>query len=525
VWKAWTLLLLVSAAAWTQEAQLEGLAVDLSTGEPLAGVQVRLFSIPGDTESRAYGALSDRGGRFSIGRMQAGTYVCLGEKSGYVAMRKNGSAFPNVTVKAGEHQTGFKLELMPRSTISGRVLDENGDPMQNISVRAKPLSPDAPAALLLTGEDASTDDRGEYRLRVSPGRFLVQATFAGATRSEIRTDGAPPVAYTPTFHPGTPVSDRATPVEVAAGADVRGIDIRMSGAAAGPAGGGPAVDGIVTGVPEGVPAASVYLEFTETGQGSRSIQSGANSKFRFAIPPSPRGTYKLFARAYNNGRALKSQTLEFSESAPPAGVELRLSAGFDVTGTLAGLGGKHTVRLQGADSLSGDTDGEGAFQLAGVFPGKYRLVVDSLAGNAYVKSVEVDGAATAPDAITLARPARLKVTVATDGGQISGSVLGADGAKLTNTYAIVVISDAKGEFTSADERHSARASPDGSYTLRGVAPGKYKLLGLDLLRIGNGDAALLKKLSVLAEVVEVKANDRVRKDVRAISREDVDAKK
>ncbi|MBA3972648.1 MAG: hypothetical protein C0504_00360 [Candidatus Solibacter sp.] len=525
MWRNWTLLLVLSATSWAQEAQLEGVTVDLDTGHPLAGVQVRVFSIPDGTESRAYGAVSDREGRFLIGRMQAGTYVCLGEKPGYVAMRKNSSAVPNVIVKAGEHKTDLKLELMPRSTISGRVLDEYGDPMQNINVQVRPVSAEASTALLLAGESTSTDDRGEYRLLVGPGRFRVQATFNGMTRSETRTDGTAPITYTPTFYPGTPVADRATPVEVAAGADVRGIDIRMSAAAAGPGSGGPAVDGIVTGLPEGVPTASVYLEFAEPGQGARSIQSGTNSKFRFAIPFSPRGAYKLFARAYENGRLLKSQTVEFSESAPPSGVELRLTAGFEVTGTLTGVGGKHAIRLQGSESLSGDADVEGAFKLTGVFPGKYQLLVESLPENGYVKSVEVDGAAFASDAVTLARPARLKATVATDGGQISGSVLGADGDKQANNLAMVIISDAKGEFTSTDERHSARASSDGTYTLRGVAPGKYKLLGLDLLRLGSGDSELLKKLSVLAEEVEVKANDRLRKDIRAVSREDLDAKK
>jgi hypothetical protein len=499
--------------------------VDLATGKPLAGVQVRVFSIPGGTESRAYGALSDREGRFSIGRMQAGTYACLGEKPGYIAMRKNSSAVPNVIVKAGEHKTDLKVELTLRSTISGRVFDEYGDPIQNISVQVKPVSVDAPAALLLTGESTSTDDRGEYRLLVGPGRFRVQATFHGMTRSEIRTDGTAPSAYSPTFYPGTPVADRATPVEVAAGADVRGIDIRMSESPSGPASVGPAVDGIVTGLPEGAPLASVYLEFTEPGQGSRTIQSGTNSKFRFPIQSSPRGTYKLFARAYENGRLLKSQTVEFSESAPPSGVDLHLTAGFDVTGTLTGIRGKHTVRLQGGENLSGDADAEGAFRLTGVFAGKYQLLVESLPENGYVKSVEVDGTTFAGDTVTLAPPARLKVTVATDGGQISGSVLGADGGKLAYNTAIVIISDLKGEFTRTDELHSARTSPDGTYTLRGVAPGKHKLLGLDLLRLGSGDAELLKKLSVLAEEVEVRANDRLRKDIHAVSREDLDAKK
>ena len=71
----------------------------------------------------------------------------------------------------------------------------------------------------------------------------------------------------------------------------------------------------------------------------------------------------------------------------------------------------------------------------------------------------MDGEGAAADAIALARPARLKVTVAMDGGQLSGSVQGADGARLANSYGMVGISDAKGEFTSTDERHAARASP------------------------------------------------------------------
>jgi hypothetical protein len=72
----------------------------------------------------------------------------------------------------------------------------------------------------------STDDRGVYRIYgVPPGRFLVSV---GVAADEARPMSIRPssVSYYPkTYYPAAASEDAATPVEVAAGGEARGIDL------------------------------------------------------------------------------------------------------------------------------------------------------------------------------------------------------------------------------------------------------------------------------------------------------------
>ena len=84
----------------------------------------------------AYGAMSDRTGHFSIATIRPGTYILLPERAGYLHVQAKGSTgIPNITIKPGEHVTGYQLEMTPRALISGRVVDEAGDPVQGVRVQ------------------------------------------------------------------------------------------------------------------------------------------------------------------------------------------------------------------------------------------------------------------------------------------------------------------------------------------------------------------------------------------------------
>src|SRR4051812_41872736 len=140
------LLLAASACLWAQSAAIDGTAVDASTGQPLAGVHVRVFTIGSAGTPTAYGAMTDNAGHFSIAGLRPGTYLCMGEKAGYLSVRtpSGPSPAPTITVKAGENLAALKVEMTPRATIGGRVVDEFGDPVQNASVQVTPVSKDAP---------------------------------------------------------------------------------------------------------------------------------------------------------------------------------------------------------------------------------------------------------------------------------------------------------------------------------------------------------------------------------------------
>ena len=84
-----------------------------------------------------YGAISDASGHFSIANMPPGTYAVIGERAGYVYI-----SAPTIALKDGQRLTDFKLEMTPQTIISGRVVDEYGDPVEGVPVEALPVAED-----------------------------------------------------------------------------------------------------------------------------------------------------------------------------------------------------------------------------------------------------------------------------------------------------------------------------------------------------------------------------------------------
>ena len=73
---------------------------------------------------------------------------------------------------------------------------------------------------------------------------------------------------------------------------------------------------------------------------------------------------------------------------------------------------------------------------------------------------------------------------------------------------------------------TTQATPDGKYTLNGVAPGRYKLLAVDAFQLGGASALdALHGMFNRAEEVEFKEGERITKDLKVIPREDPNAKK
>jgi hypothetical protein len=150
------------------------------------------------------------------------------------------------------------------------------------------------------------------------------------------------------------------------------------------------------------------------------------------------------------------------------------------------LGEKRTVTVGSASgtTTSATTEMDGSFKITGVFPDRYRVGVQPLPENGYVKTVELDGLATSGQEVDFTRVAegsRLKITIARDGAQISGTLRDKDGQPLGNTVAMVIL---------APDRDHIAPNPDGlvkeggKYSLHGIRPGKYLLFAIDAFRSG-----------------------------------------
>jgi hypothetical protein len=523
------LLLLSCAGLGAQTASFGGIAVNSVTSQPLGGVHVKLFTLNvGGAGTDAYGALSGPDGRFSVTGIPPGTYILYVERTGFVHMMTAQGAItlPSVTFKAGETITDYKLEMTPRAVIAGRVIDEYGDPAPNVRVEASPVKPDGPRAASLNGGNpgAITNTRGEFRISGGPGAFYVKATPAASNQApEIRSDGTSYAVYGPTWYPAATSLDHASAVEAEAGGDAT-VEIRLTRQRS------ITIAGSVSGIPPGSSALVTLFSGDRPDPmnlyRTRTVEQDGN----FAIPDLPPAYYRVQASLSGSTVNLRGQSVDVGPDAPETvEVQLALAAGVGVTGTLEIAGDpagtpveKRTVMV---GSFSATTDADGSFTIAGVFPGRYPVDVQALPDNGYVDTVELDGVTTSEGYVDFSRVvqgSRLKITLGRNGGQLSGTVLDNDGRPLGNTVAIVVLAP---DIDHIVTHPSGLVKEGGKYSLNGIRPGKYILFAIDAFRSGPASSADdLKKLGAAAEEIEIRAGDRIAKDLKVLLREDVDAR-
>jgi len=485
--------------------------------------------------------MSDHSGHFSIAALKPGAYLLMPEYRGFLYAPKKPGPLP---LKAGEHVSDFKLEMTPHAVIAGRAVDDYGDPLRSVTVQAEAISSDGaiPSVLrsAVSGSNVA-DDRGHFRIALAPGKYYIKAVpqeGGGGGPPEIRTDGTAPADYGATWYPGAASKEQAVMVEVQAGEEAN-IEIHLSHAVAQRM---LTMSGKVLGIPDGNSYATVQLQ-TMGGQGRVSQGIGANPDGSFMFSRLEPGTYRLTAMSFG-AKLMQSPPLEVRLDSDSTNLELHLTGMGELTGTLefaaAPAGGaasteKRTVRLEipgsfsFGSSLSGEVNRDRTFHIGSIPAGRFTLHIDALPENAYISKLQLDGTAVSGEVLDLSqgpRSSKIKVTVSADGAQISGALLDKEGNKLPITLAFVLLVDDPSKLElNGNPEHRARVGADGKYSFHGIRPGKYRLLAIDQFHTPNIDnPEVVKKLAAAAEEFEIKAGDRVTKDLKVVEPEDVDAK-
>lgn len=149
---------------------ISGTVID-EVGEPVVGVFVSTVS-----GASKQNQLTGEGGRFRF-VVGAGSYTLSAKKAGYVDA-EHGQRFPGdsgrpVTVAEGEQShTGLRLRIWRLGILTGRMLSDK-EPLIGAAVRALELVEVNGVPQLRKAGSAATDDRGEYRISVPPGRYAV----------------------------------------------------------------------------------------------------------------------------------------------------------------------------------------------------------------------------------------------------------------------------------------------------------------------------------------------------------------
>ena len=199
-----TLLLVSAAQAPPQPSRASGLivgqVVDAATGRPVAGAIVTLGG-PSVPSFQAPRVLTGNDGRFVFRDLRRGEHTITANKPGYAdgAHGRNRAGGPSLplTLNENERAGDIVIRLWKHAVISGTVVDESGERMVAVQVRAYRRSVVGGHRRYVAASAAPTDDRGMYRLgSLLPGDYIV-ATVARQTAVPLslyrnRTPGQPP---------------------------------------------------------------------------------------------------------------------------------------------------------------------------------------------------------------------------------------------------------------------------------------------------------------------------------------------
>jgi Carboxypeptidase regulatory-like domain len=530
-----------SPTSATGPGGIAGTVINSVTRRPLGGVHIMLLGYGSEVQpSTVYGAMSDADGHFSIQALPPTAYVVVAERHGFIKVpgKSDATSKGAVQLKPGEHLQNVTLEMAPRPVIAGRVLDEYGDPVMGVAVSALPLSPQGVPAF--SGQ-AETDDHGEFRLVVTPGKYYLKAHLWTATSgvSEVRSDGTVESDYLVTFYPSATTTDAATPLEARAGRELNGVEIHLARTPV------LSISGTVAGIPDTALWAGLTMAWGPSASEIRSSRTqGWSASTRAALTDTFRlshlepGFYRIYARSASGGQELQSQVMEVSlTDASVEDLRLTLAPGSDVTGKVewtepspspAAQAGQRTVRLQQLGGLSYGSSptvevaADGAFAIKNVFADRYRMVIEPLPENGFIKTVRLNGTPV-PDGIldfsNGADGAQLKITLSANGGQISGRVE-ADKQSTPALFNNVVLFPDRPDVPARDQLRFSELVEDGGYSFHGLPPGKYRLLAYPS-EFGEF-REVLKRYGSRAELVEIKEGDNISRNLKIAGEEGPD---
>jgi protocatechuate 3,4-dioxygenase beta subunit len=486
------------------QASLAGTVLKQPSGEPLKKAIIELIA-ENQEEGGNYTATSDQDGHFSIPDIQPGRYRMFVERTGFLEVdeKRRRSEGLLISLDAGQELKDQTLHMLAAAVVTGRVLDEDGDPMANveISVLRRKASTFEPAG------SAHTDDLGAYRVGgLLPGKYYIVATpmpsFQSLVASQKKADdpakSAPP-SYAPTYYPSAIDRAQASPVALHAGEEMP-ADFSLT----------PRHMAHIRGKVGGLRADAKGMVVLRNKDAGPAFAAGELDKSgRFEIPNVAPGNYILIAMAVMSETPLSQrEPIEVGSSdiddlqftlMPPATVRgyvhfdgkfPKSEAAKAVVFLRAQDGGEdlfNSIALSYDDAPSSHgfakVKPDGSFELTNVPSGMYDVSVSGDAktfNETYVDSVTVgtrnfvDTGLNVNGGIVVA-----DVSVSSETGMIEGTVTADKGDPVADA---VVVAVPNSRFRRQASRYQkVSADQAGRFTMRGLRPGTYTLLAWEHL--------------------------------------------
>ena len=544
-------------------ASVEGVVARLGTGEPLPRATVTLSN--DRYPSQVLSTATDASGRFSFLKVPPGEYRLQASRQGpYIpaeyGQRNLGERGIPITIGPGQKITGIRLELAPTGSISGRILDSDGEPLGRAEVQAlQSLYQDGHRGLKPV-QTVLTNDLGEYRLRLlEPGRYYIRARVLNPQEAQrqlfIRPPAAPLTVFwgpvipyvsrralengaieeyleAPVYFPGVIDPGLATPLELGIGENPGGFDFttasghlharRIRGKIINSVTGQPAGNASIVVVPRTGDSLAFAAAAESAGDGS------------FEIKGITTGSYFVFAALYaagsignalvNSGVASARIPIDIGDSdlenlpvvvVPNFKIPVRLV--FETSDPSAALRGVQLIRdtpigfglPQEMKSIAG-----GVGEIEGIGPGDYRI---RRSGPGYIQSARLGSADVLKDGLHLEHQPEdfLEVVIGETRASVEGRVT--DGTQAVSN-AVVVLVPSPNLRQRSDLYYVAATDGNGQFQIQArVVPGDYKVFAWKDIEPGAWqDPEVLERYENQGQPVSVTSNSKLNIDVRLV---------
>ena len=505
------------------KCSIEGKVVNAATGEPVKRARLTLAPI-GQSNAIPYATTTDSAGHFLVDQVDAGSFQLTAFRSGYTiqSYSPNGDLKHNatLTLEKGQALKDIVFKLTPQGVISGRVLDEDGDPIDNVTVKCLRIGYEQGKRQLIGESGTGTNDLGEFRLvGLAPGKYVIGATYnrlnmLGRVVQErpVRIsakDQAGEEGYVTTYYPNTTNKKAASLIEVSAGARIDGINIALIRART------VRIKGHVS---SGIPAKSrIALVLYPSDESGVPADVAVDPQGAFQIQAIVPGSYLLIAifvaddKQYTASMPLgvRDSNIEGIELTLQPPVELRGRLIVEEKGDLKGstpmlcLEPKADERAIGGGCA--EVKDDLTFKIENTSLGSYDSHIRGLREGLYLKGMRLGDQDVTEKGVDIAQGfagEELTVVLSPNGGVIEGSVTNAKDDPAVGVK-VTVIPEASHRGT--ESLKITDTDQNGHFVIKSIAPGEYKIYAWEELEEGaEQDPDFMKPHESDGEKVSIK---------------------